>query len=170
VAGLPRPLDLVASTSVLSVQPGAGRENPRIFALMPGLVVAVVPVGDGAKLLELAQWVTPTRTLKGEVQLPLSALLAEDAPFTRVHTNLGPTSCGLCHRNEAPQPGVDGGFASDAYRPDPSTLVPVSELRAQHDACTQDDLGDRCALFHALFDFGEVRQGAFSMDVDLFVQ
>jgi hypothetical protein len=121
-------------------------------------------------LLELSEWMTPTRTLKGEVALPFTSPLAVDAPFTRVHSSLNVTSCGLCHRNELPHPGIDGGFISDAYRPEPSSLVPVTELSALHAACTEDDLSERCTLFHALFDFGAVRQGAFSPDLELFVQ
>lgn len=169
VAGLGRPLELVATTSVLSAQPAAGRENPRVFLLLPGLVVSVVASGGGAPLLEFAQWMTPTRTLKGELELPFSAPLAEDAPFARVHTNLNVSSCGLCHRNEAPHPTIDGGFVSDAFRPEPTTLVPLSELVAQHTACGEDP-SERCELFHALFDFGAVKQGAFSPSLELFVQ
>lgn len=170
VAGLQRPLDLVASTSVLSAQPAVGRQNPRIFVLAPALVISVVPSGDGAPLVEFAQWMTPTRTLKGEVELPLTAPLTEDAPYTRVHSTFGVTSCGLCHRNEVQHPTIDGGFVSDAFRPEPNTLVPLTELSAMHAACTEEDLSERCTLFHALFDFGVVRQGAFSNAVDLFVQ
>lgn len=170
VAGLQRPLELVATTSVLSAQPAVGRPSPRIFLLDPALVISVVPSGDGARLVEFAQWMTPTRTLKGEVELPLTAPLTADAPYTRVHSTFGVTSCGLCHRNEAPHPTIDGGFVSDAFRPEPNTLVPLTELSAMHAACTEDDVTERCTLFHALFDFGVVRQGAFSNAVDLFVQ
>lgn len=170
VAGLPRPLDVVATTSVVSAQPAAGRLSPRLFLLLPGMVVSVVPDGAGAKLVELAEWDGPTRTLKGEVEFPLSSPLAADAPLARVHPSQGTTSCGLCHRNELPHSSIDGGFVSDAFRPDPGTLVPVSEVSAQHAACLETDLSDRCVLLHALFDFGEVRQGAFSRDLALFVQ
>ena len=80
VAGLPRPLDLVGTFSVTSAQPAPRRDSPRIFVLLPGLVVSVVPAGESAGLLEFSQWITPTRTLKGEVKLPLDAALAADAP------------------------------------------------------------------------------------------
>ena len=165
-----RPLELVATTSVVSAQPAAGRTSPRIFILQPELALSVVPDGAGVTLLELSEWMTPTRTLKGEVELPLTAPLTADAPFTRVHSSFSVTSCGLCHRNEAPHPSIDGGFISDAYRPEPNSLVPLTELSAQHAGCTDDDLGERCSLFHALFDFGTVRQGAFASDLELFVR
>lgn len=170
VASLSRPIDLVATTSIFSAQPAASRESPRIFVMVPALVTSVVPEGEGAHLLEFAQWMTPTRTLKAEVELPLLSPLSAEAPYTRVHSNHGVTSCGLCHRAEEPHPTIDGGFISDAFRPDPASLVPVSELRAQHAACVDGDESERCALFHALFDFGEVRQGAFSNEVDLFIK
>jgi len=172
VASLPRPLEAVATTSLLSAQPAASRASPRVFLLLPGLVVSVVPEGAGASLLEFGEWTSTSRTLKGEVAFPLDGGLAPDAPFTRVHSNLGVTTCGLCHRNEVPHPSIDAGFVSDAFRPDPGTLVPMSEVAAQHAACGEGpvDAGSRCELFHALYDYGTVRQGAFSSDVALFVQ
>lgn len=170
VASLSRPIDLVATTSIFSAQPAFSRESPRIFVMGPALVTSIVPEGEGAHLLEFAQWMTPTRTLKAEVELPLLEPLSDDAPYSRVHSNFGVTSCGLCHRDEQPHPTIDGGFISDAFRPEPASLVPVSELRAQHAACADEDESERCALFHALFDFGEVREGAFSNEVNLFVR
>ena len=170
IAGLTRPLELVGTTSVTSAQPAAGRQSPRIFVLLPGLVVSVVPAGDGAKLLEFAQWMTPTRTLKGEVVLPLEAPLSFNAPYTQVHSNFGVTSCGLCHRNEVAHPTIEGGFVSDAYRPEEYSLVTLAELSALHAACAEEDVSERCTLFHALFDFGVVSQGAFSSAVELFIQ
>lgn len=169
VASLPRPIDAVATISVVSAQPAAGRDSPRVFLLLPGLVASVVPDGDGASLLEFAEWTTPLRTLKGEVKFPLDRPLALDAPLTRVHSNLGVTTCGLCHRNEAPHDSIDGGFVSDAFRPDPGTLVPISELAQRHAECPPGESTPRCELLHALFDFGALRQGAFSPDVALFV-
>lgn len=170
VAGLPRPVDAVATISVLSAQPAAGRESPRVFLLLPGLVVSVVPDGDGASLVEFAEWTSSTRTLKGELKFPMpDAGFAPDAALTRVHSSFGVTTCGLCHRNEVPHPTIDGGFVSDAFRPDPGTLVPLHEVAAQHTACGED-AGPRCEMLHALFDFGPVRQGAFADEVDLFVR
>lgn len=170
VASLPRPIDAVATISVVSAQPAAGRDSPRVFLLLPGLVASVVPDGDGASLLEFAEWTTPLRTLKGEVKFPVTTPLAPDAPLTRVHSNLGVTTCGLCHRNETPHDSIDGGFVSDAFRPDPGTLVPIAELAQRHAECPPGESTPRCEVLHALFDFGALRQGAFSPDVALFVQ
>lgn len=170
VASLPRPLDAVATISVVSAQPAAGRDSPRVFLLMPGLVVSAVPDGDGATLLEFAEWTTTLRTLKGEVKFPIQRPLALDAPLTRVHSNLGVTTCGLCHRNETPHDSIDGGFVSVAFRPDPGTLVPIAELAQRHAECPPGESTPRCEVLHALFDFGALKQGAFSPDVELFVQ
>lgn len=169
VASLRRPIDAVATTSVVSAQPAAGLESPRVFLLLPGLVVSVVPDGAGAKLVEFAEWTAPTRTLKGEVEFPVDAPLPQDAPLTRVHSNLGVTTCGLCHRTEEPHPTIDGGFVSDAFRPAPGTLVTISALAEKHAACADTDTSARCEMLHALFDFGALKQGAFSKDVPLFV-
>ena len=170
VASLPRPIELVATNSVFSAQPAHSRESPRMFIFLPALVASVVPEGEGAEVIEFSQWMTPTRTLKGELAVPIEGPVAADAPFTKVHSNFGVTSCGLCHRNEEAHPTIDGGFISDAFRPNSGSLIAVSELKAMHDACGEEDQSPRCELFHALFDFGEVKQGAFSSSVDLFVQ
>jgi hypothetical protein len=170
VASLPRPLDVVATNSVFSAQPAHSRESPRMFLFLPALVASVVPEGEGSSVIEFSQWMTPTRTLKGELAVPIEAPVSDEAPYTRVHSNFGVTSCGLCHRNEEPHPTIDGGFISDAFRPNSGSLIAVSDLKEQHDACGEEDQSPRCELFHALFDFGEVRQGAFSNSVELFVQ
>lgn len=170
VASLPRPLDVVATNSVFSAQPAHSRESPRMFLFLPALVASVVPEGEGSEMIEFSQWMTPTRTLKGEVSVPIDTQLSDDAPYTKVHTTFGTTSCGLCHRNEEAHPTIDGGFISDAFRPNSGSLIAVGELKEMHDACGEEDRSPRCELFHALFDFGEVRQGAFSNRVELFIQ
>lgn len=169
VASLPRPISVVSTTGVTSAQPAVGKENPRVFLLLPGVAVSVVAAGDGAKLLEFGEWVTPTRTLKGELELPVTAPLAAEAPFERVLFGSPATSCGLCHREEAPHDPVPGGYVSVAFKPQPGSFVTLSALTAQHDACVAaDDETGRCQLFHALFDFGEVKDGAFAAEVTTF--
>ncbi len=170
-ASLSRPLQVVATRSNFSAQPSPDSADPRIFFLFPQIVVSVAPAGDGEHLLEMGQWYTPTRTLKGEIALPVTTQLAVDAPITRVAQSNGTSTCGLCHRSEVPDPLVDGGYVSDAYRPNPGEEVKLPGLQALHQACVDSgETTSRCALFHALFDFGEVQQGAFSSDVALFVQ
>lgn len=93
-----------------------------------------------------------------------------DAPFARIKTSASGTTCGICHRQESQSASVPGGFVSAAFRPAPGELVKVTALAAEHDRCVDaGTAGERCDLFHALFDFGEVRQGAFSTSVELLV-
>jgi hypothetical protein len=167
IATLPRPLAVVATIGTTSAQPAAGRSSPRMFFLLPKLVISAVPAGDGSKLLEFGEWMTTTRTLKGEVALPITAPLAADAPFRRVLDGTGRTMCATCHREEAPHPSIADAYVSAAFKPALGTFVTVAELRKLHDACSRDDdPSERCATFHALFDFGEVRAGAFAAEVE----
>lgn len=168
VASLPRPLEVVATLSPISAQPGAGRRSPRVFLLNPGLVVSVAHEGAGARLIEFAEWTEAKRTLKGELEVPIGSRLTHMAPLEHIQRPTGVTTCGVCHRNESAHPAIDGGFVSEAYRPDPTTNVPLTEVAALHDACDEADTSDRCLLLHALFDFGELRQGAFSRSLSLF--
>ena len=171
LASLTRPLSVVASTSITSAQPAVSRESPRLFLLDAALAISLVPEGDGAHLVEFSEWLTPTRTLKGELVLPRTGTLGDDAPYTHLRFNSPATTCGLCHREETPHPTIPGAHVSLAFRPSPRTLVPLSELLAAHEQCTRDeDPSERCAMFHALFDFGVVRAGAFSTDVALFAE
>lgn len=170
VASLARPVDVVATSSVVSLQPAAGARSPRIFVLEQGVVLSVVPEGDAGLLLELGEWDTPLRTLKGEIELPVTAPLDAGAPFARIKTGAGATTCGICHRQESPSATVTDGFVSAAFRPAPGELVKVSALAAEHQGCADAGTSSqRCDLFHALFDFGEVRQGAFPTSVELFI-
>lgn len=170
VASLQRPLSVVATSSVVSLQPAVSAQSPRIFVLAPGVVLSLVPEGDAGHFLELGEWETPLRTLKGEIELPVTAALSADAPYGRIKTSASATSCGICHRQEAASATIPDGFVSAAFRPAPNELVPVTALAAEHDKCVDAGTGsERCDMFHAFFDFGEVRQGAFSNNVELFI-
>jgi hypothetical protein len=171
VATLPRPLAVVATLGVTSAQPAGGRGAPRIFFLLPKLVISAVPAGDGSKLLELGEWVGTTRTLKGEIALPVTAPLAADGPFVRILQGSDKTVCATCHRQEERHPTIPNAFTSLAFQPQPGTFVTLEELEELHALCTQaDDPGPRCAMIHALFDFGEVTQGSFSPVVETMFQ
>ena len=110
-----------------------------------------------------------TRTVKAEIAIPLTAQLTADAPFLRVSKGSDRTTCGTCHREEEPYPTIPSAFLSLAYKPEPGTFVTLEELEELHDLCTRaDDPGPRCAMFHALFDFGEITEGSFSPAVATF--
>lgn len=169
VASLARPLAVVATTSAASAQPAASAKSPRVFVVTPGLVVSVVPEGTAASMIELGEFVTSTRTLKGELAFPVTGALAADAPFAHLAQPNGTTPCGVCHRGESAHPSVARGFVSAAYRPNSGGDVKLAALSAEHDACVASgDTSSRCALFHALFDFGVVREGSFSASLDTF--
>jgi hypothetical protein len=171
VASLQRPFGVVATSATLSAQPAASKTSPRIFLLSPGLTLSVVPEGDGASRVELGQWVTATRTLKAEIKLPFSPPLRVEQAFDHLLYGAEQTACSLCHRHEAPSPAMAGTFVSDAYRPLPSTLVPLAALELEHRGCVgSGDTSQRCAMFHALFDFGPVRADAFADEVALFTE
>lgn len=169
VATLPRPLSVVATLGITSAQPAGGRGSPRLFFMLPKLVISAVPAGDGSKLLEFGEWTGTTRTLKGEIELPVTTPLAADAPFLRVLQGTDRTLCATCHRDEERHPSIGSAFVSDAFQPEPGTFVTVEELTELHERCTTaEDEGARCAMIHALFDFGEITQGAFSPAVPTF--
>lgn len=171
LATLPRPLSVVATTGLTSAQPAGGKDSPRMFFLSPTLVISAVPDGAGSKAVEFGEWVTPTRTIKGEIALPVQTPLAPGAAFERIlfGKDADRTACATCHRYEERSPTVPGAFVSAAYKPEPGTFVTVAELRRFHDACiASSDTSPRCEMFHAVFDFGEVRQGAFGSEVETF--
>ena len=170
VATLPRPLAVVATMGAISVQPAAGRSSPRLFFLLPKLVISTVPEGPGSKVVELGEWVSASRTIKGEVSLPITAPLAPDAAFQRVLDGTDRTMCGACHRQEERHPSIPNAFISAAYKPELGTFVTVAELEALHETCAREnDASERCAMLHAVFDFGEVTQGEFGSEVDTFI-
>jgi hypothetical protein len=163
IASLPRPLSIVATSSTASAQPAAGVRAPRIFIVLPTISFSVVSDGGGAHLLELGEWIDTRHTLKGEIELPPAERpLAVDAPFTRVRYGTG-TTCGLCHREERASTSVASGFTSLAYQPIDTSLVDLATVRAIPDAVCADehDVTPPCLFWHALFDYGEIRQGAF---------
>lgn len=168
LASLPRPIQLVASSSITSAQPATSPQSPRLFLIGAEVAISFVPDGDGAHLVEFGQWTSPTRTLKGELELPRAEAFALDAAFTRTRFSPSVSSCGLCHREEEAD-AATGGSTSIAFRPLPQTLVPLTTLAREHEKCTRaEDRSTRCVMFHALFDFGEVRSGAFDAEVALF--
>lgn len=170
VASLPRPLAVVATTGVISAQPAGGEGSPRLFFLLPKVVISAVPSGDGSKVIELGEWTTKSNTVKGEIALPIAADLASNAAFERViNSDRSRTVCGSCHRDEQRHPTLTDAFVSAAYRPEPGTFVKLAELEAFHEACGTTDTSPRCAMLHALFDLGDVTEGEFEPEVGTFL-
>ena len=135
--------------------------------MLPKLVISAVPDGEGSKVLEFGEWTGTTSTIKGEIGLPVTAPLAADAAFQRVLQGTDRTICGACHGGEEPHATIPNAFVSDALRP--SNEMMLAELEELHTLCiTSGTTSSRCDFIHALFDFGEVTQGAFSPVVPTF--
>lgn len=166
VASLPRPLALVATNSASSAQPSSGRDNPRIFIVSDTMAMSVVPDGAGSHLLEFGEYVGPVRSTKAELRFPLERPVDHGAPYRDPPNERTVSFCGLCHTSQEPHPTIPGAFISDALRPAhyyELTLVDVQKARASCD--TEQSITPRCEMLRALFDYGEVRQGAFSKDI-----
>lgn len=160
IRSLPRPLALVASRSGTSLQPAVDANTPRIFVMLDGLSISVVGAGDGANAVEFGQWVTPTRTLKGEIRFPVTRPLAPDEPYrTVINPSFSVSTCGFCHDDEQTHGTVPGAFVSDALAPAAWAELKLDELRAIRARCSDEPY---CSILRALFDHGEVKQGAFA--------
>ena len=157
-----RPLPLLATSSPFSAQPGQGDANPRLFVFFDGLIVSFATVGYGSNLIEFAEFVGPTTTVKAEIAFPLEPD-ALDLAFRRVlDEGSEGTICRLCHRNERPADEVyAGAFASDALAPRADTILALDDVRAEAAACDPTDDAQRCAIFDAVFVPGEVIEGSF---------
>jgi hypothetical protein len=170
IASLPRPLAVTATVGTTSAQPAGGRGAPRLFLMLPKLVVSAVPAGDGSKVLEFGEWTGTTRTIKGEIAVPVTAPLAADAAYQKVLQGTTRTTCATCHREEEAHPTIPNAFVSLAFKPEPGTFVTVTDLEELHHLCNvAEDEGPRCAMIHALFDYGEITQGEFSPVVATFL-
>lgn len=163
-----RPLSLLASSSPFSAQPARGDANPRLFVFFDGLILSFATTGHGATLVEFAEFVGPTTTIKGELEFPLDpATLETEAVFTQVMFEDGGSNCRFCHRNEVP---VDpelypNAFASDALAAREDTILDLEDVRVYARYCDARDDPMRCAIYDAVFDAGEVVDGAFDPEI-----
>ncbi len=159
---LDRPLYAEATRSVISLQPALGNRSPRVFLITTGLIMSWVPDGKGARLVEFGEFVTPTRTLKGEIAFPVMAELGPAAPYSSIKSGTG-TTCRFCHREEERAltiPFADA-FISGAFRPDWRSRVELADLRNERVMCDPVAEPDRCALLRAFFDHGPVEPREF---------
>lgn len=159
---LARPLDVVASTSPFSAQPTEATENPRLFLLGPELVMTVLPSGDGADVLELAQWVAPGQSLKAEIEFPVTEPLGAGDPYEHVLLG-GVASCGLCHDGQRQGEAIDGvpTYVSKALAPDPRRRISLAFVEQHARDCDPATDVARCGVLRAVFGHGEVNPGTF---------
>ena len=167
---LDRPLQLVATSSVVSAQPAQGVANPRLFIVSDALSLSVVPRGPGRNLLEIGEITAPNRSIKGELEFPVEAPLALDAAFTHIAESSERTHCHGCHFPETPATDypVAGAFESIAYRSIPRYEVNFDYVAYQFTTCDYSVDLDRCSMLAALFDQGQVFPGAFPAEMPTF--
>jgi hypothetical protein len=171
VEALDRPLHLEATMSRSSAQPAAGERSPRLFLWSTDTFVVTVALdGPGRDLIEFGQFVTPRRSVKGELEFPLSAPISITAPLEQVRNTEHPriTRCFVCHDREEDEPSVPGGRSSLALRPHPSTLVDIASLHHELERCDESTEPARCRWLHAILDHGPIEHRPFDPDLPLF--
>ena len=174
---LERPLYMNATRSFISLQPAVGPRSPRLFLMFDGMSISVVPEGAGSALIEFGEFVDERRTLKAELATPFLAPLRPGDPFISPIQTRGPTAgmtttCRTCHGQEERAADIDfaQAFHSVAIRPDPKSLVPLEDVRAEREACPPADTGLRCQMLRALFDHGEVQARDFPQSLPTIFQ
>jgi hypothetical protein len=171
VESLERPLTAFATSSSFSAQPALSLKSPRVFLKLGQLWVSVVVDGDSSYLIEFGYRPEsePLRSIKGELQLPLTEPVPLGLPYDRVRYGSG-TVCGLCHTNEAPAPSIAfaSAFASAAFRPRPDSRVSIDTLRSESANCNWQIEPHRCELLSAIFDSGPMSEEAFPDDMPTF--
>lgn len=171
VEALDRPLRIEATRSRASLQKAEGERSPRVFLWgADSLVISVVLDGPTRDLIEFGQFVGPRRTIKGELEFPLTAPTSVTAALERVRNPEHPriTRCFVCHDREEDEPGVPGGRSSLALRPHASTLVDIATLRAEMERCDQGREPARCRWLDALLRHGPVERRAFDVELPVF--
>lgn len=170
VESLDRPLSVFATSSTVSAQPALSPRSPRVFLRFDQLVLSVAIDGDSSLKIEFSDLIAgDTRSIKGELLLPLSELVARGALYDRVLYGTG-TVCGFCHGNEQPGASVDfpQAYSSLAFRPNVQYRIPLSALAHENQICDPVAEPARCAMLSAIFDGGEVLDARFSDAMTLF--
>jgi hypothetical protein len=166
LAALERPLTVLGVVSTFSLQASVGGAlNPRVFIFSGNLVMSVVPAGDGSPFVELAEYTSPVRSIKGQLEFPVTTPVALADAYESIRTG-GGTLCGGCHRDEQPAPQVTAAqaFESGVFAPRPSDVVPLQQMQADWTTCDPRTEPERCAILSALFARGPVVTGSFSPD------
>lgn len=171
VEALDRPLPIEATTSRNSLQRAEGERSPRVFIWgADSLVISIVLDGPARDLVEFGQFVEPRRTIKGELEFPLTAPISTATALERVRNpeHPGITRCFVCHDREEDEPGIPGARTSLALRPRESTLVDVTSLAAERERCDRAVEPARCAWLDALFAHGPVVRRPFDAALPVF--
>ena len=165
---LDRPLTLYMTKSDDSLQPSPGARSPRTFILNGDLEMSIVFDGAARNTLEFGYRPESARSIKAEIEFPLTADVSERRLFDRVQVTERTTRCGACHVGEAKEefPGFPlGVFASDVIMPFDMDAVTIDSMKAEAASCDPAAEEYRCGLLSALFDQGEVVPG-FLRNID----
>jgi hypothetical protein len=172
IESLARPLSIQATSSVFSAQPALSAASPRVFVRLGQSWLSMVVDGSSSTLLEFGDIVAdePTRSIKGELELPVQAAVAPSAPYDRVLFSETGTTCGFCHYDErrADNLPFPQAYASIAFQPRPDSLVSLASLRAEYQACDWTTEAYRCDLLWSIFGGGEVIELPFSTTLPTF--
>jgi len=159
---LDRPLTLYMTKSDDSLQPSPGARSPRTFILNGDLEMSIVFDGAARNTLEFGYRPQSARSIKAEIEFPITADVSERRLFDRVQVTERTTRCGACHVGEAKEefPGFPlGVFASDVIMPFDMDAVTIDSMKAEAASCDPAAEEYRCGLLSALFDQGEVVPG-----------
>lgn len=172
IESLARPLSIQATSSVFSAQPALSAASPRVFIKLGQGWLSMVVDGTSSTLLEFGDIVAdePTRSIKGELELPIQAAVAPSSPYDRVMFSETGTTCGFCHYDErhADNLPFPQAFASIAFQPRPDSLVSIASLRAEYQACDWKNEAYRCDLLWSIFGDGEVLELPFAPTLPTF--
>jgi hypothetical protein len=160
---LDRPLTLYLTKSNQSLQPSPGARSPRTFVLRGNMAMSVVFEGSASNTLELGFRPTPARSIKAEIEFPLTRDVNEAMLFDRIRVTPRTTLCGACHVGEEHKdfPGFPSGvFESDVFSPFDIEEVSIASAQLEAERCDEVAEPYRCGLLAAIFDHGELLPGA----------
>jgi hypothetical protein len=159
---LDRPLTVYMTSSNDSLQPSPGARSPRTFIINGNLVMSIVFDGTASNTLEFGYRPVVSRSIKAEIEFPLTRDVSERSLFDRVQVTERTTKCGACHVGEAHEdfPGFPlGVFASDVIVPFEMEQVTIEAMQPEVESCDPGAEEYRCGLLSALFDQGELVPG-----------
>ncbi|MES1178534.1 MAG: hypothetical protein ABUL62_29700 [Myxococcales bacterium] len=167
---LARPLSMMATFGVLSAQPAVGVRSPRMFLFFGPNRMSIVPDGVGANLLEFGEQRPDYRSLKAEIEFPVTDIIPQNLPFDRVMFNDQLTTCGLCHASEQSEasPFTTHAFVSQSLRPAPRNAVTLQSLQYELAICNRGAEPYRCAMLDSLFSLGPVTDAQFPIEMQTF--
>ena len=170
VESLARPLEVHATRSVFSAQPATGKRSPRIFLFLGPNIVSIVPEGVGTHLLEFGEQREDHRSLKAEIEFPVTHELTPEAPYERLLFSENFTGCAFCHAQEDQDLAIPNvrAFVSQALRPVARDHVGIDVMQAELLACDAEVEAGRCAMLDALLSWGTLIEASFPEDMATF--